>query len=58
MHVHVTDLKLPNDDPFNVENIRGPQESIGRLQYMIALLLEKNEQFRQKLVALGYDERS
>lgn len=50
------DFEPFNGDTFNSEIDARPQESICRLQYMIAFLLEKNEQIRQELATKRSEE--
>jgi hypothetical protein len=46
------------NDTLNGEIDLCPHERLCRLQYMIAFLLEKNEQIRQELAAKRYAEPS
>jgi hypothetical protein len=58
MHFHEVNSDLLENDSPNFENSLRQQESLTRLQYMIAFLIEKNEQMRQQLSAESHDERS
>jgi hypothetical protein len=49
MHVHESGSESQQNDPLQVENSARQQESLTSLQYVIALLIEKNEQMRQQL---------
>jgi len=51
MHFQEADSDLHGRDPLEVENGTHQQESLMRLQYMIAFLIEKNEQMRRELSA-------
>jgi hypothetical protein len=46
------------EESLNAELDTGPQESICRLQYMIAFLIEKNERIRQELAARRSEEEA
>jgi hypothetical protein len=58
MHFHDVNSDLLQDDSLNAENSQRQQESLTRLQYLIAFLTEKNEQMRQQLIAASHEERS
>ncbi|MGB6692082.1 MAG: hypothetical protein WBE76_29920 [Terracidiphilus sp.] len=58
MHFHEADSDVQHGDPPNAENSARQQESLTRLQYMIAFLIEKNEQMRQQLSAKSREDRS
>jgi hypothetical protein len=55
---HGTEFALGNDTVLNVENDAQPLEGVCRLQFMIALLLEKNEQLRMQLFAQDSEDRA
>lgn len=57
MHFNEVDSDLLRNDSLNTENSLRQQESLARLQYIIAFLIEKNEQLRQQLSAKGYGEQ-
>jgi len=46
------------DESLNAELDAHPQESICRLQYVIAFLIEKNERIRQELAARRSEEET
>ena len=58
MSTHGTEFALGNDTVLNVENDAQPLEGVCRLQFMIALLLEKNEQLRMQLFAQDSEGRA
>ena len=58
MHFNEVDSDLLRNDSINAENNLRQQESLTRLQYIIAFLMEKNEQLRQQLSAKSHEERS
>ena len=47
-----------HDDSSLVRNVARFQESLSRLEFMVAFLLEKNEQMRQKLADRSYQDRA
>ena len=57
MHFHEANSDQQQNDPLNMENSLRQQESTTRLRYIIALLIEKNEQMRQQLSAKGHEEQ-
>ena len=57
MHFNEVDSDLLRNDSLNTENSLRQQESLARLQYIIAFLIEKNEQLRQQLSAKSYGEQ-
>ncbi len=58
MPKHGTDFERGNDDMFSAECDAHPQERISRLQYMIAFLMEENEQLRMQAAAKVAEERA
>jgi hypothetical protein len=58
MQFHKVNSDSLENDPLNAENSLRQQESLTRLQYMIAFLIEKNEKMRQQLSAKSHEERS
>jgi hypothetical protein len=57
MQFHEVNSDLLGNDSLNAEHSLRQQESLTRLQYMIAFLIEKNEQMRQQLTARSREER-
>ena len=57
MHFHEANSNSLEHDPLNDENSLRQQESLTRLQYMIAFLIEKNEQMREQLSAKSREKR-
>ena len=57
MQFHEVNSDLLGNDSLNAEHGLRQQESLTRLQYMIAFLIEKNEQMRQQLTARSREER-
>lgn len=56
MFDHRPQFDLPPGHDLSAESDAHRQESICCLQYMVAFLLEKNEQIRQELAARKSDE--
>lgn len=56
MFDHRPPFDLPPGNALSDESDADRQESICCLQYMVAFLLEKNEQIRQELAARKSDE--
>ncbi len=52
---HRTQFDLPARNTSSAESDAEPQETICCLQYMVAFLLEKNEQIRRELAARNSD---
>jgi hypothetical protein len=46
-----------NDDSFDERDIARQQEKLSSLQYIIALLIQKNEEMRQQLAAKPSEDR-
>jgi hypothetical protein len=57
MFDHRTQFDLPPGNALSAESDADQQESICCLQYMVAFLLEKNEQIRGELAARNFDAR-
>jgi hypothetical protein len=58
MHFDEVNSDLLGNDSLNAEHSLRQQESLTRLQYMIAFLIEKNEQMRQEILARSHEEQS
>jgi hypothetical protein len=57
MHNRKMNADPHKDGSFHAENQVNSQENLYRLEFMVAFLLEKNEQFRQRLFIMGSEER-
>jgi hypothetical protein len=58
MDFHEVNSELLGNDSTNAEQSLRQQESLTRLQYIIAFLIEKNEQMRQQISARSHEEQS
>jgi len=58
MHCHEVNSNSLANDSMDGEHSLHQQESLTRLQYIIAFLIEKNEQMRQQISARSHEERS
>jgi hypothetical protein len=57
MHNHAMEADSYNDDLFDARDIARQQERLSSLQYIIALLIQKNEEMRQQLAAKPSEDR-
>jgi hypothetical protein len=57
VHFHEGNSDLRQNCSPKDENSLRQEESLSRLRYMIAFLIEKNEQMRQQLSAESHEER-
>lgn len=49
------EFEISTDDHVEIDNDSHPGERAQRLQLMVVYLLEKNEQLRMQLIAMGAD---